>query len=78
MLKVYIFMALAILIRSREQMNMKAFSNEMHDYINSIQSEWRAGDNFKEEDLQRVKRLCGTRLKKPSKLGRKLFENIQL
>ncbi|KAJ4947028.1 hypothetical protein JOQ06_009070 [Pogonophryne albipinna] len=40
-------------------------SSEMVNYINKINTTWRAGHNFHSVDYSHVKRLCGTRLNGP-------------
>ncbi|XP_038150559.1 cathepsin B [Cyprinodon tularosa] len=42
-----------------------ALSNDMVNYINKLNSTWKAGHNFRDVDYGYVKNLCGTLLKGP-------------
>uniref|UniRef100_A0A8C5A8E3 Cathepsin B n=1 Tax=Gadus morhua TaxID=8049 RepID=A0A8C5A8E3_GADMO len=54
-----------ILSVGRARPQLKPLSSEMVDYINQVNTTWKAGQNFRHVDHSYVKKLCGTFLNGP-------------
>ena len=69
--KMAVFFALIALLFafSEAEIGPKPLSDEMVDYINSVQTTWKAGRNFESVgfDIDYVKRLCGVPLDEDGK-----------
>ncbi|XP_051831935.1 cathepsin B isoform X1 [Antechinus flavipes] len=52
--------SLVVLTSARSTLSFPPLSDEMVNYVNKLNTSWKAGHNFRNVDMSYVKKLCGT------------------